>query len=128
MAYPVPVSPLKTPDLRQGAALYQSNCAACHGVSGHADGPLASSLNPQPIALADHARARERSVFALQQIVTRGVEGTSMASFAKLTEDERWAVAYFASTLSYSDADRRQVLSFGPNARSCMRPSRRWPS
>jgi len=107
MAYPVPVSPLKTPDLRQGAALYQSNCAACHGVSGHADGPLASSLNPQPIALADHARARERSVFALQQIVTRGVEGTSMASFAKLTEDERWAVAYFASTLSYSDADRQ---------------------
>ncbi|MDF6600201.1 iron permease, partial [Escherichia coli] len=77
------------------------------GVSGNADGPLAAKLNPPPIALADHARAQERSVFALQQIITRGVEGTSMPGFAHLSEDDRWALAYFASTLSYSDTDRQ---------------------
>ncbi|MFS9599223.1 c-type cytochrome, partial [Klebsiella variicola] len=72
-----------------------------------ADGVLAAKLSPPPIALADHQRAQERSVFALQQIITRGVEGTSMPSFAQLTDDDRWALAYFASTLSYSDADRQ---------------------
>ncbi|WP_136416103.1 FTR1 family protein [Herbaspirillum sp. ST 5-3] len=106
-AYPVPMSPTKLPDLQQGVKLYQSQCASCHGVSGHADGPLAAKLSPPPIALADHERAQERSVFSLQQIITRGVEGTSMASFAQLSEGDRWAIAYFASTLSYSDSDRQ---------------------
>lgn len=106
-AYPVPMAPGKLPDLQQGAKLYQSQCASCHGVSGHADGPLAAKLSPPPIALADHERAQERSVFALQQIITRGVEGTSMPAFAQLSDEDRWALAYFASTLSYSDADRQ---------------------
>lgn len=107
VAYPVPVSPSKLPDLQQGARLYQSQCAACHGASGQADGPLASKLSPPPIALADHERAQERSVFALQQIITQGVKGTSMRSFSELSDDERWNVAYFASTLSYTDHDRQ---------------------
>lgn len=106
-AYPVPVSPLKPPNLQLGATLYQNLCASCHGVTGHADGPLAAKLSPPPIALADHDRARERSVFSLQQIITQGVDGTSMPSFAQLTDDERWAIAYFASTLSYSAAERQ---------------------
>ena len=106
-AYPVPVSPLKSPNLQLGATLYQNLCASCHGVTGHADGPLAAKLSPPPIALADHSRARERSVFSLQQIITQGVDGTSMPSFAQLTDDERWAIAYFASTLSYSAEERQ---------------------
>jgi high-affinity iron transporter len=105
-AYPVPVSPKQAPDLKRGAALYQENCASCHGTTGHGDGPLAASLNPPPIALSDHERAKERSVFSLQQIISHGVPGTSMPSFSRLSEDERWALAFFASTLSYNDADR----------------------
>jgi high-affinity iron transporter len=104
--YPVPLSPTQAPDLKKGAALYQANCASCHGSLGHGDGPLAKSLNPPPIALSDHERAKERSVFSLQQIISQGVAGTSMPSFAHLSEDDRWALAFFASTLSYSDADR----------------------
>lgn len=106
-AYPVPVSPLKPPNLPLGSTLYQNLCASCHGVTGHADGPLAAKLSPPPIALADPDRARERSVFSLQQIITQGVDGTSMPSFSQLTDDERWAIAYFASTLSYSAAERQ---------------------
>lgn len=105
--YPVPMSPARLPDLQQGMRLYQSQCAACHGITGHADGPLASKLSPPPIALGDHERARERSVFALQQIITQGVKGTSMRSFSELTDDERWNIAFFASTLSYTDSDRQ---------------------
>ncbi|WP_136415839.1 cytochrome c/FTR1 family iron permease [Herbaspirillum sp. ST 5-3] len=106
-AYPVPASPGKDPDLQQGAKLYQSQCASCHGTSGRGDGPLSFRLNPPPIAFTDHERARERSVFALQQIITRGVEGTSMQGFGQLSDDDRWAIAYFVSTLSYSEEDRQ---------------------
>ncbi|WP_109370551.1 MULTISPECIES: cytochrome c/FTR1 family iron permease [Massilia] len=106
LAYPVQTTPTNTPDIKLGGRLYANQCAACHGISGRADGPLASQLNPPPIAFADHTRARERSVFALQQIITRGVPGTSMPSFAKLTDDDRWALAYFVSTMSYTKADR----------------------
>lgn len=104
--FPVPLSPTQAPDLKKGAALYQANCASCHGAAGHGDGPLAKSLSPPPIALSDHERARERSVFSLQQIISHGVAGTSMPSFAQLSEDDRWAIAFFASTMSYSDVDR----------------------
>lgn len=116
-AYPFPVSPAKAPDPQLGARLYQSHCASCHGAQGRGDGPLAAGLNPPPIALSDPERARERSVFSLHQIITHGVEGTSMPGFATLSEDERWAVAFFAATLSYSDKDRQagaKLWSSGP--------------
>lgn len=105
-AYPVPVSPGRTPDLKLGARLFQAQCASCHGNLGHGDGPLAASLNPPPIALSGHDRAKERSLFALHQIITNGVKGTAMPTFAQLTDNERWAIAFFASNLSFSDADR----------------------
>lgn len=104
--YPVPLSPTQPPDLKKGAALYLSNCASCHGAVGNGDGPLAKSLNPPPIALSDHERAKERSVFSLQQIISHGVAGTSMPSFAQLSEDDRWSIAFFVSTMSYTNADR----------------------
>lgn len=106
-AYPVPMSPAKAPDLQRGAKLYEAQCASCHGAEGRGDGPLAAKLNPPPIALSDHDRAQQRSVFSLQQIISHGVEGTAMPSFAHLSEDDRWAIAYFASTLSYTAKERQ---------------------
>ena len=106
-AYPFPVSPARAPDLVRGAELFTSQCAACHGAAGHADGPLAAKLNPAPTNLADRARARERSLAALFQVVTQGVNGTAMPSFKNsLSDDDRWALAFYAGTLSYTDADR----------------------
>lgn len=105
-AYPVPVSPSKAPDLKLGAQLFQAQCASCHGSQGRGDGPLAASLNPPPIALTGHDRAKERSLFSLHQIITLGVKGTSMPAFAQLTDSERWALAFFASSLAHSDSDR----------------------
>jgi len=106
VAYPVPVSPSKTPDLKMGSQLYLAQCASCHGSLGRGDGPLAASLNPPPIALSGHDRAQERSLFSLHQIITQGVNGTAMPSFAKLSDEERWALAFFASSLAYDKVDR----------------------
>ena len=33
-----------------GAALYQANCASCHGADGKAEGPVAKAMNVPPVA------------------------------------------------------------------------------
>lgn len=105
-AYPIPVAPRRLPDLVRGAALYAAQCASCHGARGAGDGPLALGLDPRPIAFTDTERAGSRSLMALYQVISQGVEGTSMPSFGALPEDDRWALAFFAGTLSYDDAMR----------------------
>lgn len=104
-AYPFQIAPVQAPDLRRGAQLFQAQCAACHGAQGHGDGPTAASLDPKPTALAEHLRARERSLFALHQVISNGVNGTAMASFGALPEEDRWALAFFVGTLPYAEAD-----------------------
>lgn len=106
-AYPVPVAPKKLPDLRLGQSLYQAHCASCHGAAGHGDGPLAARLDPKPIAFSDRERAASRSLMALYQVVSQGVSGTSMPAFGALSDDDRWAVAWYAGTLA-QDAGARQ--------------------
>lgn len=105
-AYPIPAAPLNTPDVQQGKALYQDQCVSCHGVTGAGDGPLAAQLDPSPIAFTDPDRAQSRSPLALYQSTSLGVAGTSMPSFDQLSEQDRWALAYYVSTLSYDPAMR----------------------
>lgn len=105
-AYPIPLTPTTLPDLAHGASLYATHCAACHGTGGRGDGPLASTLNPRPIAFTDSARARVRSLLALYQAISQGVNGTAMASFADLSEKDRWALAFFVGTMADDDAMR----------------------
>jgi high-affinity iron transporter len=110
--YPVPVAPRTAPDLTCGAALYAQNCASCHGASGDGHGPNAEGLDPPPIAFTDKARADQRSLFGLYQVVTRGLDGTAMTSFATMPDEDRWALAFHAGQLAYSptDAQRGQRL------------------
>ena len=106
-AYPVPLSPSAAPDLNRGQALYSAQCAACHGAAGAADGPAAQGLDPPAIAFTDRQRADERSIFALYQVVTQGLEGTAMTSFAHLSEEDRWALAFSAGNFAFTEEQRR---------------------
>jgi len=106
-AYPVAVAPSKPPSVRRGATLYQAQCASCHGAQGKGDGPLAATLTPPPIAFTDRERARERSLFALHQTISRGVEGTSMPAFASLPDEDRWALSFYISTMAFGDGERQ---------------------
>ncbi len=105
-AYPIPVAPKALPNLARGASLYAAQCAACHGAAGHGDGTLAASLDPKPIAFSDAERAQSRSLMALYQVISQGVAGTSMASFAALPESDRWDLAFFIGGLSFGPATR----------------------
>lgn len=102
-AYPIPTAPDHAPDLARGASLYQSHCAACHGATGHGDGPAGLKLDPRPVDFSNQARADQRSPLSLYEVISHGVEGTPMASYsAELSTKDRWALAYYVGSLAYT--------------------------
>ncbi len=101
-AYRLRLAPRRAPDLARGRALYGQQCAACHGAEGRGDGPAARGLEPAPANFRDVARMERRSVYGLYSTITLGVEGTSMNSFRKLDEQDRWALAFFVSSMGTS--------------------------
>jgi high-affinity iron transporter len=103
-AYPVPLAPQQAPDLARGAALYNQNCASCHGLDGKAGTPMSEGMDPPPIAFADRARAAERSVFGLYQVIDQGLEGTAMGSYGHLPAADKWALAFYAGRFAYPEA------------------------
>jgi high-affinity iron transporter len=103
-AYPVPIAPTNTPDLARGAMLFNQYCSSCHGVAGDGHGPAASGLPTPPIAFTEINRARQRSLFALYQVITQGIDGTPMASFANLPIADRWALAFYTGQFAFDDS------------------------
>lgn len=106
-AYQVVVAPKRAPEVVAGARLYSENCVACHGAGGQGDGPLAASLDPRPNDFHEHARQDQRSVYALYNAISLGVDGTAMQSFHHLKDEQRWALAFYVSNFLASDAQRQ---------------------
>ena len=102
-AYPVPLAPSQAPDLVRARTLFAQNCASCHGAAGSAPPAAKQALDPPPIDFTDIDRARQRSAFGLYQVITQGLEGTSMASFASLPDEDRWALAFYAGSIALED-------------------------
>ncbi|AOS96914.1 Ferrous iron permease EfeU precursor [Microbulbifer aggregans] len=86
------------------AALYQDNCAACHGEAGMGDGPLAAQLDPPPINFHDRERAENRSLLGLYDAISEGLEGTSMGAFLQLSEQQRWSLAFYVGGMAFDEA------------------------
>ncbi len=99
--YRIETTPKTPPNVASAAPLYAQQCAACHGPTGHGDGPAAASLDPKPIAFADAQRAAQRSPLALYQVISQGLPGTAMTSFAHLSEADRWALAFYVGGIAY---------------------------
>lgn len=110
--YAITQVPKKTPNLAHGAQLFAENCAACHGATGHGDGPAAANLDPSPTNFHAAARATQRSPLGLYNTITLGLDGTAMPSFSKLSDADRWALAFYAGSL-YAGADQ---IAAGKNA------------
>lgn len=96
-AYQLVVAPRRAPDLRAAAVLYAKSCAGCHGVQGRGDGPAAKDMDPAPGDFHDAARRSNRSVYGLYNTITLGIKGTPMPAFGMLTEEERWALAFYVA-------------------------------
>ncbi|HEU5042251.1 MAG TPA: FTR1 family protein, partial [Gemmatimonadales bacterium] len=97
--------PRATPSLARGAQVYQQSCASCHGVSGGGDGAAAAGLDPAPTRLRDWPLLADRSPLDFYRRVSIGVVGTAMPAFeGRLSAEDRWAVALYASLLRLPEA------------------------
>jgi copper transport protein len=76
--------------ITRGGALFQVNCASCHGVGGQGDGPLSAGMFPKP---ADFSAAHTK-VHPDGQLfgwIQNGKSGTDMPAFGDtLTDEQIW--------------------------------------
>lgn len=98
---PIDVRTLRNPfppdvgSLIRGRAIYEQQCASCHGAGGRGDGPLAPSLRPRPADFRVHMAAGH-SDGELYTWLSKGVPGTAMGAFeGQLSVEDRWHVINF---------------------------------
>jgi mono/diheme cytochrome c family protein len=95
------------PSLVESAELYRTQCMHCHGVEGGGDGPTSATIDPKPrdfrkgifkfTAVKDKARPRRED---LEELLERGVYGTTMPSFLRLSLPERQGLVDYVRLLS----------------------------
>ena len=104
-AYQIVPYPRRLPALADGKKLYDDNCAQCHGATGKGDGSGRESMKPKtplPANFTDPERIGGLSPFKAFNTASFGIEGTAMASFAALSDEQRWQVAFYIFTLRFS--------------------------
>jgi mono/diheme cytochrome c family protein len=73
----------------RGKALYQKNCAVCHGDDGQAETPVGRVLKPRPRNFADPIEMARLTVDRIYRAIKEGRPGTAMAAWKQvLTETE----------------------------------------
>ena len=90
--------------VERGAAVYEKNCASCHGTTGLGDGPVGRTLSPPPANLAFLSQMPmvQWDPFMYWTIAEGGAQfGSAMPAFKDtLSKDEIWAVvAYIQARL-----------------------------
>ncbi len=86
-------------------ALYNANCAACHGQTGGGDGPAANTTAELPTALGDGAALFAMRADVLYAKIRRGGMGTDMPNFGTLfTPDETWALVDYVWLLAFRES------------------------
>lgn len=92
-------SPRQPPSLAQGEKLFQVACAACHGLDGRGQVPIAKTMDPKPANFQDPELMSGLMPYKAFNIIGFGVPGTPMPGFPTLSEDQRWSLAFYIFTL-----------------------------
>ncbi|MBI4592892.1 MAG: c-type cytochrome [Candidatus Rokubacteria bacterium] len=110
----------ETPEnVARGKQIYVKRCQACHGERGDGNGPVAPFLDPRPrdftaglYKLRTTESGQPPTDEDLFRAVTRGVPGTAMAGWTRLSEQDRWLV--IAHIKRFSDAFKEKVTVIKP--------------
>ena len=99
--------PVRSDIVGRKNGLYREHCAHCHGITGDAMGPTAAFLNPYPrdyrpgvFKFKSTERVEKPTHVDLVRILHNGIAGTSMPSFALLSETKIDALAEYVKYLS----------------------------
>jgi mono/diheme cytochrome c family protein len=87
-----------------GKDLYENNCAGCHGTSGKGDGPDAAKLTAPPRDFTNQAFMAQISTAGLYQSITTGVIPEMPAFSNTLDDSQRWALAGYLRSLTFTVA------------------------
>ena len=86
-------------DLAAGKALYTTNCAPCHGDSGHGDGPVVHLLKTPPKDLITGASKDQPDGYIYGYIRDGGAAMPPLAD--AMSSHERWQVVMFVRSLQH---------------------------
>lgn len=99
--------PVRSDIMGRKNGLYREHCAHCHGVTGDGLGPTAAFLNPYPrdyrpgvYKFKSTERADKPTTADLVRVLHNGIPGTSMPSFALLSQPQVDALAEYVKYLS----------------------------
>lgn len=95
-------APKAPPDLARGKALYEANCATCHGNDGAARTQIAATLKPPPVSFREGPRIEGLTPFRAFNATVYGVKGTAMPPFPAIDEQDRWAIAFYVLSLRHT--------------------------
>ena len=93
---------IPTDEIAAGQALYEDNCASCHGENGDGKGADIPSPSAAPADFTDQAIMARRSAHDLFISTSEGVSPAMPAFGDQLTENERWAIASYLRSLTFS--------------------------
>lgn len=92
-----------TPDtLATGEQLYRTECAGCHGDRGLGNGPDAVNLSVKPASFSNQAFMAQKPNRDFFTAISEGVDPYMPAYTDRFSENERWALAAYSRSLSFS--------------------------